>query len=65
MNDVLIKLIENPRATLLIFLFLLFIQLGPAYGVYRIEQALLRLADKIECGQKINVASLPKGEPTQ
>lgn len=59
MTDVLIKLIENPRPALFVFIFLLLTQAGPAYSVYRIEQALIRLAERIECGQKIQISNLP------
>lgn len=57
MKEVLIHLIDNPKAVLLIFLFLIFLQLGPGYMAYRIEVALDKLTNRIECGQKINVAN--------
>jgi hypothetical protein len=58
MNDVLIKLIENPKSQLLVFLFLVMLMGLPCYMSYRVEQAVIRLADKLECGQKIQITSM-------
>lgn len=57
------KLIENPRASILLFLAFLSITILPCYMIYRVEGEVNRarnsldtLAGKLECGRKIQIA---------
>lgn len=51
MTEIIMKIIENPRASLLIFLFLLAQYIVPSYWFYRLEQRFDRC--RIECGQPL------------
>jgi hypothetical protein len=56
------KLIENPRASVLLFLAFVSVTSLPCYMIYRVEVGVNRLAyivdrltDRLECDQKIHV----------
>ena len=57
MYEALAGLLANARLQVLIFLYLIAVLLIPGYATWRVEQAVIALNNKIECGSKIQISS--------
>lgn len=57
METIVAQVLQNARVQLLIFLFLVMVFAAPVYMNWRVEQAIDRMASRLECGNKIRVSS--------
>ncbi|MEM0952419.1 MAG: hypothetical protein AAGI66_09815 [Cyanobacteria bacterium P01_H01_bin.74] len=58
MDKVLLKLIENPRASIVTLIIFMMTYCVPCYMAVKVSNAVDRLTEKIECGQKFYISAI-------
>lgn len=58
METIVAQVLQNARVQLLIFLFLVMVFAAPVYMNWRVEQAIDRLSNRLECGSKIQITAM-------